>query len=53
MISNDTIAEDIYIGTAETDGVCLIAQTARNLQNDFPNIHFHFYNFEQILIKTI
>lgn len=48
MISNDTIAGDIYIGTAETDGVRLIAQIARNLQNDFPNIHFHISSADAI-----
>lgn len=48
MISNDIIAGDIYIGTGETDGVRLIAQIARNLQNDFPEIHFHISSADAI-----
>lgn len=48
MVSDDTIAGDIYIGTGETDGIRLIAQIARNLQNDFPGIHFHFSSADAI-----
>ncbi len=41
-LSDDTqISGDIYIGTGETDGIRLIAQVARDLKENYPNIHYH------------
>lgn len=38
------IAGDIYIGGGETEAVKLIAEIAKELQNDYPNIHYHLYS---------
>ncbi|MDD3221388.1 MAG: LysR family transcriptional regulator [Clostridia bacterium] len=40
-ISNNIIAGDIYIGAGETHGVHLITQTAKNIQDSYPQVHFH------------
>lgn len=48
MVSDETIAGDIYIGAGETDGVRLIAQIAQNLQKDYPGIHFHISSADAI-----
>lgn len=48
MVSDDTITGDIYIGTGETDGIRLIAQIARSMQKEFPNIHFHISSADAI-----
>lgn len=39
--SLDTISGDIYIGTGETDAIRHIAKTARKIQKEYPNIHYH------------
>lgn len=39
--SDDIIIGDVYIGTGETDGVRLIAKTAKKLQSLYPGIHYH------------
>lgn len=38
------IAGNIYIGGGETRGMYLLAQTAKELNRDYPNIHFHLYS---------
>lgn len=38
------ISGDIYIGGGETEAVKLIAEIAKELQNDYPNIHYHLYS---------
>lgn len=38
------ISGDIYIGGGETKAVKLIAEIAKELQNDYPNIHYHLYS---------
>lgn len=37
----DTISGDIYIGTGETDAIRHIAKTARKIQKEYPDIHYH------------
>lgn len=39
--SLDTISGDIYIGTGETDAIRHIAKTARKIQKEYPDIHYH------------
>lgn len=38
------ISGDIYIGGGETDAIRLIARVARELQCDYPDIHYHLYS---------
>lgn len=38
------ISGDIYIGGGETDAIRLIARIARELQRDYPEIHYHLYS---------
>ena len=40
-LSNDIVAGDVYIGAGETDAVRLLAQTGKNLQSEYPGIHYH------------
>lgn len=40
-LSDDTIGGDIYIGAGETDVVRNIAKIAKNISNNYPNIHYH------------
>lgn len=40
-LSDNVIMGDIYIGTGETDAVRMIAQAAKELQNTYPDIHYH------------
>lgn len=40
----DVIGGDIYIGGGETDAVRLIAGTAKELRDAYPNIHYHLYS---------
>ncbi|MCH5268569.1 MAG: LysR family transcriptional regulator [Lachnospiraceae bacterium] len=40
-ISDDTIAGDVYIGAGETDAVHLLAKAAKQLQQSYPDIHYH------------
>jgi DNA-binding transcriptional LysR family regulator len=35
---------DLYLGCAESEGISLIAQKAKVLQEQYPNIHFHLYS---------
>ena len=40
-ISDDIIAGDVYIGAGETDAVRLLAKAGKNLQAEYPDIHYH------------
>ena len=42
--SDENISGDIYIGTGETDKVRFIAQTARKLQQTYPDIRYHIFS---------
>lgn len=42
MTFSDTeIGGDIYIGGGEADAVRLIAKLAKNIQTEYPNVHYH------------
>ena len=41
---DEIISGDIYIGCGETDAMRLIAQTARDLQEDYPDICYHLFS---------
>lgn len=38
---NDCISGDIFIGAGESDGFRILAKTAKNIQKEHPNVHFH------------
>ena len=40
-LSDEFIAGDIYIGAGETDAIRLIARAAKQVQTQYPSIHFH------------
>ena len=40
-ISDDIIAGNVYIGAGETDAVRLLAKTGKELQSEYPDIHYH------------
>ena len=40
-LSDEFIAGDVYIGAGETDAIRLIARAAKQVQTQYPNIHFH------------
>lgn len=42
--SGAAISGDIYIGGGETEGMRHIAKTVLKLQQDHPDIHFHFFS---------
>ena len=39
--SEETIAGDVYIGAGETDMIRLLAKTAKKMQAQYPDIHYH------------
>lgn len=43
-VNDDIIVGDVYIGTGETDGVRLMANAAKKLQEHYPGIHYHIYS---------
>ena len=51
--SENIIAGDIYIGTAETKAIDSIAKIIKDMQKDFPNIiyHIHSGNYADIIEK--
>ena len=51
--SDNIIAGDIYIGTAETKAIDSIAKIIKDMQKDFPNIiyHIHSGNYADIIEK--
>lgn len=44
MLSENTLAGDIYIGAGETDAVRLIARTSAKLHAKYPLLHFHIFS---------
>ena len=40
--SDESVSGDIYIGSGETEGMRLIVQTVRRVQERYPDIRFHF-----------
>ena len=51
--NDELIVGDVYIGAAETDGISLIANLCKKLQDKYPNIHYHLFsgNSEDVLEK--
>lgn len=51
--NDELVVGDIYIGAAETDGIKLIAKLCKNLQDKYPNFHYHLFsgNSEDVLEK--
>lgn len=41
---DDSVSGDIYIGGGETDAMRFIAKTARELQDEYPHIHYHLFS---------
>lgn len=41
---NEFNGGDIYIGCAESDGITLLAKTAKHLQEEQDHLHFHLYS---------
>ena len=41
VLSDSIILGDIYIGAGESEGIRLLAQTAKQLSYDYPGIHYH------------
>jgi DNA-binding transcriptional LysR family regulator len=48
MLSDETITGDIFIGTGETDGIRLVSRAAKELQKDYPGIHYHIASGDAI-----
>jgi DNA-binding transcriptional LysR family regulator len=48
MLSDETITGDIFIGTGETDGIRLITRAAKELQKEYPGIHYHIASGDAI-----
>ena len=49
-LSDSIIMGDVYIGTGETDGIRLLAKTAKNLQKTHPQIHYHITSGNAICV---
>ena len=49
-LSDETIAGDISIGAGETDGVRFLARAARDLQSDYPLVHFHIVSGDKTTV---
>ncbi len=47
-LSDDNIRGDIYIGAGETDAVRLLAKSAKKLQLEYPDIHYHISSGDSI-----
>ena len=42
--SDDNISGDIYIGAGETEVMSCIAKLAKDIQADYPDIHYHIFS---------
>lgn len=40
----NVVGGDIYIGGGETDAIKLVAQVAKDLRSNYPDIHYHLYS---------
>lgn len=49
-LSDKTIAGDISIGAGETDGVRYLAKGARELQSEYPLVHFHIVSGDKTTV---
>ena len=50
MNSGGDIAGDIYIGSGETEGIRLVAKTAKKLRDEGYDIHFHIFSAHDMSI---
>ena len=44
MNNDNSISGDIFIGGGETEGIRLLAKVIKKLNNNYPNIHYHFFS---------
>lgn len=44
ILPDESISGDIYIGSAESDAIRLIAQVAKKIHTDYPNIKYQLYS---------
>lgn len=49
-LSDETVAGDITIGAGETDSVRLLAKAAREVQDKYPQIHFHIVSGDRVTV---
>lgn len=42
--SDDVISGDVYIGCGETDAMRLLAQIAKQIQSEYPLVHYHLFS---------
>ena len=49
-LSNNYIAGDITVGAGGTNGVRFLTKTAKALQEDFPDIHFHIISGDSVSV---
>ncbi len=50
MNVGDDIAGDVYIGSSETEGIRLIAKTARQLRDEGYDINFHLFSAHDLSV---
>ncbi len=48
--SDEVIAGDVYIGSGETDNVRLFGKAAQELQEQYPNIHYHISSGNSVYV---
>lgn len=51
MRSGDSITGDVYIGSGETEGIRLVARTAKQLRDDGYDIHFHLFSAHDLSVS--
>ena len=53
MTSDTSMTADIYIGAGETKGMRIITKVISQMQNMYPDVHFHFFsgNAEDVAYK--
>ena len=49
-LSDKSVAGNITIGAGETDGVRLLAKTAKKVQNEYPLVHFHIVSGDRTTV---
>ncbi len=49
-LSGQAIAGDVRIGAGETDSIRLLAQAARDLQKECPDIHYHIFSGNSVFV---
>lgn len=50
-LSDDAIAGDVYIGTGESDMIRFFAKAAKQLQEKYPDIHYHILSGNASFVK--